>query len=57
VLDLARQKSLTLMVGDSVQDARVLEILRDRVIVSRDGRHEMIEAGSATRSGRRPRAR
>jgi general secretion pathway protein C len=44
VLDLTRQKSSTLMVGDSLQDARVLEILRDRVIVSRDGRRELIEA-------------
>jgi general secretion pathway protein C len=34
------------MVGDWLQDARVLEILRDRVIVLRDGRREVIEAGS-----------
>jgi general secretion pathway protein C len=46
VLDLTRQKSSTLMVGDWLQDARVLEILRDRVIVLRDGRREVIEAGS-----------
>jgi general secretion pathway protein C len=44
VFDLTRQKSSTLMVGDSLHDARVLEILRDRVIVSRDGHRELIEA-------------
>ena len=46
VLDITRQKSSTLMVGDSLHDARVLEILRDRVIILRDGRRELIEAES-----------
>lgn len=43
LLDLGRQKSWTVMVGDPVGDAWVLEILRDRVIIGRDGRREIID--------------
>jgi len=43
LLDLGRQKSWTVMVGDQVRDAWVLEILRDRVIIGRNGRREIIE--------------
>lgn len=42
LLDLTRQKTSTVMVGDQVQDSRVVEILRDRVIVARNGRREVI---------------
>lgn len=42
VLDLGRQKTSTVMVGDQVQDSRVVVILRDRVIVARRGRREVI---------------
>jgi general secretion pathway protein C len=42
LLDLTRQRSSTVMVGDRVQDCRVLEILRDRVIVAHNGRREVI---------------
>jgi len=42
VLELGRQKTSTVMVGDRVQDARVLEILRDRVIIEHGGRREVI---------------
>jgi general secretion pathway protein C len=43
LLDLGRQKSSTVMVGDRVSDAWVLEILRDRVIISRNGHRETID--------------
>jgi general secretion pathway protein C len=43
LLDLHRQKSWTVMVGDPVGDAWVLEILRDRVIIDRNGRREIID--------------
>ena len=42
VLDLTRLRTSTLMVGDRVQDARVLEILRDRVVIDRRGHREFI---------------
>ena len=42
LLDLSRQKARTVMVGDEVGDFRVLEILRDRVVVARNGRREII---------------
>jgi len=43
LLDLTRQKSRTVMVGDQVEDSRVLEILRDRVVIARNGRLEVID--------------
>jgi len=43
LLDLDRHKSWTVMIGDQVGDAWVLEILRDRVIISRNGRREIID--------------
>ena len=47
LLDTASQKSQTVMVGERVQNAEVLEILRDRVIIANNGRREYIsnEAG------------
>lgn len=42
VLELGRQKTSTVMVGDEVHAARVLEILRDRVIIEHGGRREFI---------------
>jgi general secretion pathway protein C len=43
LLDLTRQKTRTVMVGDAVEDSRVLEILRDRVVITRHGRREVID--------------
>jgi general secretion pathway protein C len=42
VVELGRQKTSTVMVGGRVQDARVLEILRDGVIIDHGGRREII---------------
>jgi general secretion pathway protein C len=44
ILDLNNQKSSTVMVGDRVQNAEVLNILRDRVIIANNGRREYIGA-------------
>jgi general secretion pathway protein C len=44
LLDTANQKSQTVMVGERVQGAEVLEILRDRVIIANNGRREYISA-------------
>jgi len=44
ILDLNSQKSSTLMVGDRVQNAEVLSIQRDRVIIANNGRREYISA-------------
>jgi general secretion pathway protein C len=44
LLDTAIQKSQTVMVGDKVQNADVLEIFRDRVIIANNGRREFISA-------------
>ena len=44
ILDLANQKSSTVMVGDRVQNAEVLSIARDRVIIANNGRREYIGA-------------
>jgi general secretion pathway protein C len=44
VLDLGAQKSMTVMVGDSLLTSTVLEILRDRVIVLNRGRREYVSA-------------
>ena len=44
ILDLNNQKSSTLMVGDRVQNAEVLSIQRDRVIIANNGRREYISA-------------
>ncbi|HUM09326.1 MAG TPA: type II secretion system protein GspC [Myxococcaceae bacterium] len=44
ILDLGNQKSSTVMVGDRVQNAEVLSILRDRVIIANNGRREFIGA-------------
>ncbi|MGZ6070000.1 MAG: type II secretion system protein N, partial [Myxococcaceae bacterium] len=44
VLDLGNQKSSTVMVGDRVQNAEVLSIERDRVIIANNGRREYIGA-------------
>ena len=47
VLDLTSQRSSTVMIGDRVQNAEVLSIERDRVIIANNGRREYIsnEAG------------
>lgn len=42
ILDLNNQKSSTVMVGDKVQNAEVLSIGRDRVIIANNGRREYI---------------
>ena len=42
ILDLNNQKSSTVMVGDRVQNAEVLNIERDRVIIANNGRREFI---------------
>jgi general secretion pathway protein C len=42
LLDTTSQKSQTVMVGERVQNAEVLEILRDRVIIANNGRREYI---------------
>jgi len=44
ILDLGNQKSSTVMVGDTVQNAPVLNILRDRIIIANNGRREYISA-------------
>lgn len=44
ILDLGNQKSSTVMVGDRVQNAEVLSIERDRVIIANNGRREFIGA-------------
>ena len=44
ILDLNNQKSSTLMVGDRVQNAEVLSVERDRVIIANNGRREYIGA-------------
>ena len=44
VLDLGNQKSSTVMVGDRLQNAEVLSIERDRVIIANNGRREYIGA-------------
>jgi general secretion pathway protein C len=44
ILDLNNQKSSTVMVGDRVQNAEVLNIERDRVIIANNGRREYIGA-------------
>jgi general secretion pathway protein C len=44
ILDLNNQKSSTVMVGDRVQNAEVLSIERDRVIIANNGRREYIGA-------------
>ncbi|HZJ52760.1 MAG TPA: type II secretion system protein GspC [Myxococcaceae bacterium] len=44
ILDLNNQKSSTVMVGDRVQNAEVLTIERDRVIIANNGRREYIGA-------------
>ncbi len=44
ILDLGNQRSSTVMVGDRVQNAEVLSILRDRVIIANNGRREFIGA-------------
>jgi len=44
ILDLTSQKSSTVMVGDRVQNAEVLSILRDRVIIANNGRREYINS-------------
>ncbi|HEY1417432.1 MAG TPA: type II secretion system protein GspC, partial [Myxococcaceae bacterium] len=44
ILDLANQKSSTVMVGDKVQTAQVLSIARDKIIIANNGRREYISA-------------
>jgi general secretion pathway protein C len=44
ILDLNSQKSSTVMIGDKVQNAEVLSIGRDRVIIANNGRREYISA-------------
>lgn len=44
ILDLNNQRSSTVMVGDRVQNAEVLNIERDRVIIANNGRREYIGA-------------
>ena len=44
ILDLQNQKSSTVMIGDKVQNAEVLSIQRDRVIIANNGRREYIGA-------------
>jgi len=44
VLDMSNQKARTVMTGDRVQNAEVLEIMRDRVIIANNGRREYIGA-------------
>jgi len=44
LLDLGNQKSSTVMVGDRVQNAEVLNIERDRIIIANNGRREYISA-------------
>lgn len=67
VLDLPRQRTSTVMEGDRLHDALVVTILRDRVIILRDGRREFFgfdpaqgpperSAETATRTGAGPAA-
>jgi general secretion pathway protein C len=44
ILDLNNQKSSTVMIGDRVQNAEVLSVERDRVIIANNGRREYIGA-------------
>ena len=44
ILDLNNQRSSTVMIGDRVQNAEVLSIQRDRVIIANNGRREFISA-------------
>ena len=44
ILDLSNQRSSTVMVGDRVQNAEVLQIQRDRIIIANNGRREYIGA-------------
>jgi general secretion pathway protein C len=44
VLDMSNQKAQTVMTGDRVQNAEVLQIFRDRVIIANNGRREYIGA-------------
>src|SRR5262249_47160042 len=44
ILDLGNQKSSTVMLGDRVQNAEVLAIERDRIIIANNGRREFIGA-------------
>ncbi len=44
LLDLSNQRSSTVMVGDRVQNAEVLQIQRDRIIIANNGRREYIGA-------------
>jgi general secretion pathway protein C len=44
VLDSARQKSLMVRVGDRVQGCEVVEILRDHLVLLRDGHREVVTA-------------
>jgi general secretion pathway protein C len=44
ILDLNNQKSSTVMIGDRVQNAEVLSIQRDKVIIANNGRREFIGA-------------
>jgi general secretion pathway protein C len=44
ILDLGNQKSSTVMVGDRVQNAEVMSIHRDRIIIANNGRREFIGA-------------
>jgi len=54
VLDSARQKSLMVRVGDRVQGCEVVEILRDRLVLLRDGRREIVTADAAEPEQVRP---
>jgi len=44
ILDLGNQKASTVMVGDRYQNAEVLGIERDRIIIANNGRREFIGA-------------
>jgi general secretion pathway protein C len=44
VLDMSNQKAQTVMTGDRVQNAEVLQIFRERVIIANNGRREYIGA-------------
>ncbi len=48
VQDLGNQRSSTVMVGDKVQGAEVLDIERQRVIINNNGRKEFIDAQGGT---------
>src|SRR6185436_5855618 len=53
VQDVVTQKASTLMVGEAIQGATILEVERDRVIVLNNGRREFInnEAGAGEVGG------